>query len=133
MTAKNDLKRYKAHYYEVKYLEKEIKEMYNTVKAVNYDEKTGHGGTDDLTLAVVTHIMKRQEEFEKRLQQLREEEAEILSRIHQIEDGEVCRVMIARYIEFKPWAKIQREMHYSESGLMRLHRLGLAELDSKVK
>ena len=99
-----------------------------------YCECDGTNGVpeDFPSYASLLHGMGK-EEFEKRLQQLREEEAEILSRIHQIEDGEVCRVMIARYIEFKPWAKIQREMHYSESGIMKLHRLGLAELDSKVK
>lgn len=133
MTAKNDLKRYKALYYEVKYLKREIEEMYNTVRAVNYDEKTGGGNADDLTLAVVEHILKRKENFEKKLKDLYAEEERILNMIHQIDNAEIQRVMILRYINFKPWAKIEQEMNYSEAGIMKLHRQGLVELDSKVQ
>lgn len=133
MTAKNDLKRYKALYYEVKYLKREIEEMYNTVRAVNYDEKTGKGSADDLTLMIVTQIMKRKADFEMKLKRLYEEETAILDLIGSIENAEIKRLLILRYIDFKPWDKIAREMSYTERRVLQLHAEGLAILDRQKK
>ena len=131
MTVKNDLKKYKALYYEVKFLKREIESMYNTLKAVNYDEKTGTASGDDLTLIVVTQILKKKEYFEKRVADLWREEEAILEKLGAIENGDIKRVLILRYIDFKPWAKIAAEMSFSERRIMQLHAEGLLILDQK--
>ncbi len=133
MTVKNDLKKYKALYYEVKFLKKEIEDMYNTVKAVNYDEKTGKGGGDDLTLMIVTQILKRKNDFEKKLKRLYEEEAAILEQLGSIENAEIKRVMILRYIDFQPWEKIAKQTNYTERRVLQLHHEGLMILESQKK
>ena len=133
MTAKNDLKRYKAIYYEVKFLRREIEGMYNTLKAVNYDEKTGTASGDDLTLIVVTQILKKKEYYEARVKELWAEEERLLKRVDKIDNADIKRILLLRYIGFMPWAKIARETNYSESRIMQLHREGLTLLDQQEK
>lgn len=43
-------------------------------------------------------------------------------------DSDMKDLLTKRYIEFKPWKVIFREMGYSESSCYRLHRMGLAAL-----
>lgn len=48
--------------------------------------------------------------------------------IQQIQDNDVRDLLTKRYLEFKPWKVIFREMGYSESSCYRLHRMGLTAL-----
>ena len=43
-------------------------------------------------------------------------------------DSDIKDLLTKRYIEFKSWKTIFKEMNYSESSCYRLHRMGLAEL-----
>lgn len=71
-------------------------------------------------------------ELEQEVQEIQTELDQMVSAFKDsmsvLTDSDMKDLLTKRYIEFKPWKVIFREMGYSESSCYRLHRMGLAAL-----
>ena len=65
--------------------------------------------------------------FEKKVLDLKSMDEEILLVIDQLEDTPAKTVLIARYINRKPWKQIQKEVKYEKAQTHRYHLMGLDE------
>lgn len=78
--------------------------------------------------SAVCKLVVLEEEVERITAELDSLMLEMQTAIQQVQDEDTRDLLTKRYLEFKPWKIIMREMNYSESSCYRLHRHGLAIL-----
>lgn len=76
----------------------------------------------------------RLDELERRIDAYVDElvarKSEAFLRIRRLPELSEQDVLIARYIQLKPWPVIAREMHYSEQHIYRLHGIALQHFEA---
>ena len=58
---------------------------------------------------------------------------EVKAAVEEVQDGRIRMVLDGRYLAGKSYRRIAKEMHYSESRVMQLHRQGILEIREKKK
>lgn len=131
MDVKQYLSRY--HYLEIdiKHMQDEIKEyerLANSIPGMNFDA-IRVDGTRSLDAPFTKWIHKA---LEKELQiadlkkQLQQVKCEIISTIDEVEDMELRKILIYRYIDWNSWNDIASKMFISYSSSRRFHDRAIA-------
>lgn len=79
--------------------------------------------------AKVCRIVTLEAEIKKLGNELNALVSKMNNEIEHVDDDDVRDVMKKRYLEFKSWSVISKEMNFSESTCYRLHRSGLVMLE----
>ncbi len=82
------------------------------------------------TEIMACRIITLEEEIKENQKKLEALQKEMQSKIQRIKNPEIRDVMTKRYLEFKPWNKIRKEMNCCDSTCYRLHRAGLKALEN---
>lgn len=85
---------------------------------------SAHGNRDRMAdaFAKLSALEDKITEQIDRLVDRKQAAAELIFRMPRIEEQDV---LFARYMQFKPWARIAREMHFDESTVYRIHNRAL--------
>ena len=85
---------------------------------------SAHGNRDRMAdaFAKLSALEDKITEQIDRLVDRKQAAAELIFRIHRIEEQDV---LFARYMQFMPWARIAREMNFDESTVYRVHNRAL--------
>lgn len=78
----------------------------------------------------VVKALSLEEAIEESRSELIETKAEIMETISRVPDVTHRTLLELRYLNFMRWDKIEREMNYSHSGIMILHRKSLQEIEN---
>ena len=117
----------------IKRKEKELREFRSSA-----DGLTGAGNigiaktvspTHFKTETTACHIITLEEEIKEIKKELDELQEEMRIKIQKIEDPDARDIMTKRYLEFKQWKTIRKEMNWCDSNCFRLHREVLKELE----
>lgn len=111
------LKSYKDMYYKVQYINNKMM----GVKAISYSNEAGGGYPK-----TIDDYLAEKEELEADMKKI--EDA-----IHSIPDLKQRTVLEYKYLEFMSFEKISKIMYYSISGVFKLHRNGLSEINERVQ
>ena len=123
MMNKRQLSRYYYLTLEIKDLEDRIKEVSSTI--VGSAKLTGmpHGsGKSDPVNDKVELLIRLKNKLESRKNKSLKELEKIEDYISEIEDIEIRIIFTKRYIQFKRWDEIAKEMCMSESSVFRRHK-----------
>ena len=123
MMNKRQLSRYYYLTLEIKGLEDRIKEVSSTI--VGSAKLTGmpHGsGKSDPVNDKVELLIRLKNKLESRKNKALKELEKIEDYISEIEDIEIRIIFTKRYIQFKRWDEIAKEMCMSESSVFRRHK-----------
>lgn len=107
---------------EIKELENRLRELKN--KSVGVSHLTGMPFSGNVSNPTEKRILlqeKLQEKIEAKKEKAMEEMILIVEYISKISDSEVRLIFTKRYIEFKKWDLIAREMSMSERTVFRRH------------
>lgn len=74
-------------------------------------------------MALEQEIQETQAEYDALL-------ADMEARIKTVQDSDARDLLSKRYLEFKPWSEIMKEMGYSKSHVFRLHSAAVEALKS---
>ena len=133
MKVKEYLSRY--HYTElkIKRLQEEVNEyirLANSIPGCNFDA-IRVDGTKSLDAPFVKWIHKALDneqligELKKQLPVIK---GEIISIIDELEDSQLKRVLIHRYIDWLSWSEIAKKLYFSSSKIRRMHDKALEEI-----
>lgn len=95
-------------------------------KGVSFDKEKVQSVAGDK----MANYVARLEEIEGKLEELTEEYFQAINDVERViylvDNEDACEVLVKRYIERKPWIKIETEMEYmSRATVYRAHRTGL--------
>lgn len=129
MNAKDYLQQIKKISIELAMLEREINDMYSPIKAVSYGNVPGTPDFD-ATLHIVERIDYLQKQYSRQMEELTEKRKQCVDVIMRMQNEAAEKVIYLRYVKFKSYGFIAREMSYSKGRIMQLHREGLKEIDN---
>lgn len=138
MNVKDYLSRY--HYTElkIKRMQEEVYEynrLANTIPGCNFDS-IRVDGTKSLDAPFTKWIHKAMEQ-EQLIEDMKRKlpiiKCEIITAIDELDDTELKRLLIYRYIDWLSWSDITAKMYVSLSTLKRWHIKAIEQLDNKYK
>lgn len=141
MNVKDYLSRYHYTQLKIQRMQEEVYEynrLANTIPGCNFDA-IRVDGTKSLDAPFTKWIHKAMEQellIEDMKRKLPIIKCEIISVIDELEDSELKRLLIYRYIDWLSWSDIAEKMFYSSATIRRWHDKALVEikmLDKKVE
>lgn len=90
----------------------------------------GGGHDPDRTGRTLARLDELERRIDAYVDELVERKAEAFARITRLPELSEQDVLIARYIQLKPWPVIAREMHYEERQVYRIHGNALKNFES---
>ena len=91
---------------------------------------TGKPKAKDKTGDIIARIDELERRIDAYVDELVTRKAEAFARICLLSELAEQDVLIARYIQLKPWPVIAREMHYEERQVYRIHGNALKNFES---
>lgn len=81
----------------------------------------------------VAAIVDIEREMDRLSDQLIKKRSEILNVIHSLDDSNCIDLLYKRYMEYKQWKDVEKEMNYSHKQTMRIHGRALSLVRKKVE
>lgn len=75
----------------------------------------------------------RKVDLEMEITKLAEERKALIAKIDLLENDDLSRLLILRYVQETPWDVIAAEMGFCERHIYRLHKAAVEELDNRLK
>lgn len=75
----------------------------------------------------------RKVDLEIEITKLAEERKALIAKIDLLENDDLSRLLILRYVQETPWDDIAAEMDFCERHIYRLHKAAVEELDNRLK
>ena len=75
----------------------------------------------------------RKVDLEMEITKLAEERKALIAKIDLLENDDLSRLLILRYVQETPWDDIAAEMGFCERHIYRLHKTAVEELDNRLK
>ena len=75
----------------------------------------------------------RKVDLEMEITKLAEERKALIAKIDLLENDDLSRLLILRYVQETPWDDIATEMGFCERHIYRLHKAAVEELDNRLK
>ena len=75
----------------------------------------------------------RKVDLEIEITKLAEERKALIAKIDLLENDDLSRLLILRYVQETPWDDIAAEMGFCERHIYRLHKAAVEELDNRLK
>ena len=119
---------------EIKDLEEQINELMNSLIGSPILTGMPHGsGTGNPVEQKATLLLNLKNKLEKRISEALKKLTKIELYIASMEESDVRLIFTKRYIQFKQWEDIAKEMCMSESSVFRRHREQLQKVVKKLK
>lgn len=119
----------------IKQKEEQYLEVYNaaiSVGAIQYDKEPIQGTkTHDRTERLVCKYLDLEEQITEQKFEFHVLKNKIVDEIQELSDDRFINVLYKRYVEYKSYEEIAKEMHYSFDYIKELHRYSLKAFDSK--
>lgn len=90
----------------------------------------GGGHDPDRTGRTIARLDELERRIDAYVDELVARKSEAFLRIRRLPELSEQDVLIARYLQCKPWPVIAREMHYSEQHIYRLHGMALQHFEA---
>lgn len=90
-----------------------------------------HGSSTDPS-PMATAICKKID-LEQEIEDLTTERNSLIAQIDLLENNDLSRLLILRYVQEAPWDDIMAEMGYCHSHIFRMHRTATVQLDALLK
>ena len=74
-------------------------------------------------------LVELEDTINQRIDDLIQVKTEIFKLVQRVPDRNQRLVLIAYYLDMKPWEQIAVDLHYSYDNIMRLRKLGMIEVD----
>ncbi len=78
---------------------------------------------------IIIKIIELEEEMNEQLGELIDMKKEIIKVVDQLKDSDEIKVIYLRYFQQYRWSRIQIELNYSKSHIMRIHFQAIKDLD----
>lgn len=75
----------------------------------------------------------RKIDLEREIAELDEERKSLIAKIDLLEDDDLSRLLVLRYVQEAQWDDIMAEMGYGHTHIFRLHRTAIGKLDTILK
>lgn len=75
----------------------------------------------------------RKVDLEREIAELDLERKSLIAKIDLLENEDLSRLLLLRYVQEAPWDDIAAEMGFCERHIYRLHRAAVEELDNRLK
>lgn len=75
----------------------------------------------------------RKVDLEMEITKLAEERKALIAKIDLLENDDLSKLLILRYVQETPWDDIAVEMGFCERHIYRLHKAAVEELDNRLK
>lgn len=75
----------------------------------------------------------RKVDLEREIEELDLERKTLIAKIDLMENEDLSRLLLLRYVQEAPWDDIAAEMGFCERHIYRLHRAAVEELDNRLK
>ena len=75
----------------------------------------------------------RKVDLEREIEELDLERKTLIAKIDLLENEDLSRLLLLRYVQEAPWDDIAAEMGFCERHIYRLHRAAVEELDNRLK
>lgn len=75
----------------------------------------------------------RKIDLEREIEELDLERKSLIAKIDLLENEDLSRLLLLRYVQEAPWDDIMAEMGYCHSHIFRMHRTAIAQLDALLK
>ena len=83
--------------------------------------------------SAIENAICRKVDLEREIEELEKERNTLIAQIDLIEDPDLSKLLMLRYVQEAQWEDIMAEMGYCHTHTHRLHRRALAELDAILK
>ena len=102
---------------------------------INYESDGSFKCSTDTTKneRIILQIIELEEEINDQLSELIELKKEIIDVVDKLKDNNELKVVYLRYFQHYKWSKIEKEMTYSRSQLLRIHANALSNIDLLLK
>lgn len=107
-----------------------IEELWSvaTYPGVSYEPRVQSSPNFNKRTDTICKIIEIEAEIKQMQAELKKRQNEIREVLNQFEDEKTAKVIYLRYIEFKDWNYISKEIGYSRRWTMKLHNKGLKNL-----
>ena len=89
----------------------------------------GHGGNDSFMEDAIVKIVDLEKEITAEMERLVDLKREIAGVVDRINDLNLKTLLELRYLCYKRWPEIAKQMHYAESNVFKMHEKALQKVE----
>lgn len=135
MTAKEYLSRYYVMKQKIERIEEEVEEykrLANSIPGCNFDDVRVDGtkNKDAIQIKWVHRAIDKEDDLKLMIKNLPIVKAEILNTVMQLEDSNLKRLLIYRYIDCLTWQDIMEKMYLSKATVLRWHKQAISQIQT---
>ena len=99
------------------------------LQAVSYGKDGSMSHDNNKNERIIIKLMELHDELNQQLVDMADKKSDVIRVINEVEDANEMVVLNKRYLEFKSWHTIEKEMNYSEQHVYYIHRSALETVD----